>query len=75
MSGPQERPLVTANGKNVATAWLEDMLRAHWPIDQCVVAGTGCRSSTPQRSPRGSAAGTTVAEQRDDAAALYAVRR
>lgn len=30
---------MTAGGKNVAPAVLEDRLRAHWLVDQCVVVG------------------------------------
>ncbi|UKD57464.1 long-chain fatty acid--CoA ligase [Amycolatopsis sp. FU40] len=39
VSGRKKDLLVTANGKNIAAAWFEDTLRAHWLIDQCVVTG------------------------------------
>ena len=37
--------IVTAAGKNVAPAVLEDRLRSHGLISQCMVVGDGGRSS------------------------------
>jgi long-chain acyl-CoA synthetase len=41
ITGRKKEILVTAGGKNVAPAVLEDRLRAHHLIDQCVVVGDG----------------------------------
>jgi long-chain acyl-CoA synthetase len=39
ITGRKKEILVTAGGKNVAPAVLEDRLRAHWLISQCMVVG------------------------------------
>ena len=41
VTGRQKEILVTAGGKNVAPAVLEDRLRAHALVDQCLVVGDG----------------------------------
>lgn len=41
ITGRKKEILVTAGGKNVAPAVLEDRLRAHALIDQCLVVGDG----------------------------------
>ena len=41
VTGRKKEILVTAGGKNVAPAVLEDRLRAHALVDQCVVVGDG----------------------------------
>lgn len=41
ITGRKKEILVTAGGKNVAPAVLEDRLRAHPLIDQCIVVGDG----------------------------------
>ena len=41
ITGRKKEIIVTAGGKNVAPAVLEDRLRAHLLIDQCVVVGDG----------------------------------
>lgn len=41
ITGRKKEIIVTAGGKNVAPAILEDRLRAHLLIDQCVVVGDG----------------------------------
>ena len=41
ITGRKKEILVTAGGKNVAPAVLEDHLRAHHLIDQCIVVGDG----------------------------------
>ncbi len=41
ITGRKKEILVTAGGKNVAPAVLEDRLRAHVLIDQCMVVGDG----------------------------------
>ena len=39
ITGRKKEILVTAAGKNVAPAVLEDRLRAHWLVSQCMVVG------------------------------------
>ena len=41
ITGRKKEILVTAGGKNVAPAVLEDRLRAHALVDQCLVVGDG----------------------------------
>jgi long-chain acyl-CoA synthetase len=41
ITGRKKEIIVTAGGKNVAPAVLEDRLRAHLLVDQCVVVGDG----------------------------------
>ena len=41
VTGRKKEILVTAGGKNVAPAVLEDRLRAHVLVDQCIVVGDG----------------------------------
>jgi long-chain acyl-CoA synthetase len=41
ITGRKKEIIVTAGGKNVAPAVLEDRLRAHLLIDQCIVVGDG----------------------------------
>ena len=39
ITGRKKELIVTANGKNVAPTVLEDRVRAHWLISQCLVVG------------------------------------
>ena len=39
ITGRKKELIVTAGGKNVAPAVLEDRVRAHWLISQCLVVG------------------------------------
>ncbi|MFZ5872531.1 MAG: AMP-dependent synthetase/ligase, partial [Actinomycetota bacterium] len=39
ITGRKKEILVTSSGKNVAPAVLEDRLRAHWLVSQCMVVG------------------------------------
>lgn len=39
ITGRKKDVIVTASGKNVAPAVLEDTVRQHWLVDQCVVVG------------------------------------
>jgi long-chain acyl-CoA synthetase len=39
ITGRKKDLIITASGKNVAPAFLEDRLRAHWLIDECVLVG------------------------------------
>src|SRR4029078_10389851 len=41
ITGRKKEILVTAGGKNVAPAVLEDRLRSHVLVDQCIVVGDG----------------------------------
>src|SRR5204863_5730699 len=41
ITGRKKELIVTAGGKNVAPAVLEDRVRAHWLISQCLVVGDG----------------------------------
>ncbi len=41
ITGRKKDLIVTAAGKNVAPAVLEDRLRAHWLVSQCLVVGDG----------------------------------
>ena len=41
ITGRKKEILVTAGGKNVAPAVLEDRMRAHHLVDQCIVVGDG----------------------------------
>ena len=41
ITGRKKEIIVTAGGKNVAPAFLEDRLRAHLLVDQCLVVGDG----------------------------------
>ena len=41
ITGRKKDLIVTSAGKNVAPAVLEDRLRAHWLVSQCVVVGDG----------------------------------
>jgi long-chain acyl-CoA synthetase len=42
ITGRKKELIVTSGGKNVAPAVLEDRLRAHWLVSQCIVVGD-CR--------------------------------
>jgi long-chain acyl-CoA synthetase len=39
ITGRKKELIVTAGGKNVAPAVLEDRVRAHWLVSQCLVVG------------------------------------
>ncbi|WP_027927485.1 AMP-dependent synthetase/ligase [Amycolatopsis benzoatilytica] len=78
VSGRKKDLLVTAGGKNIAAAYFEDSLRAHWLIDQCVVTGdrlpfVGALFALDREAfdgwklDRAKPAGATVADLRDDA--------
>ncbi len=41
ITGRKKELIVTAAGKNVAPAVLEDRVRAHWLVSQCLVVGDG----------------------------------
>jgi long-chain acyl-CoA synthetase len=77
ITGRKKELLVTAAGKNVAPAVLEDRLRAHWLVSQCMVVGDGqpfiaaLITIDPEAFPawvkqHGRPADTTVAEMTED---------
>jgi long-chain acyl-CoA synthetase len=41
ITGRKKDLIITASGKNVAPAVLEDKLRAHWLVSECMVVGDG----------------------------------
>jgi long-chain acyl-CoA synthetase len=77
ITGRKKEILVTAGGKNVAPAPLEDRLRAHPLVSQCLVVGDGrpfisClitldpEALGPWKAQHGKPEGMTVAELRED---------
>ncbi|HEU4543766.1 MAG TPA: long-chain fatty acid--CoA ligase [Jiangellaceae bacterium] len=77
ITGRTKDIIVTATGKNIAPAFYEDRLRAHWLIDQCVLVGdrkpylAALVSLDPQaftqwKQDRGQPAAATLAELRND---------
>jgi long-chain acyl-CoA synthetase len=79
ITGRKKELIVTAAGKNVAPAVLEDRARAHWLVSQCLVVGDGrpfvaaLVTIDPEAFPAwlertGRPASTTVAELVDDPA-------
>jgi long-chain acyl-CoA synthetase len=78
ITGRKKELIVTAGGKNVAPAVLEDRVRAHWLISQCLVVGdqkpfvAALITIDPESFPtwlekNGRPADTTVADVLDDA--------
>ena len=79
ITGRQKDLIVTAAGKNVAPAVLEDRLRAHWLIGECLVVGdakpyiAALVAADPEaiaqwKADNGKAGTATVAELHDDPA-------
>jgi long-chain acyl-CoA synthetase len=77
ITGRKKEMIVTAGGKNVAPAVLEDRLRSHALISQCMVVGDGKpfvaalitldpEALGPWKERHGKAADATVAALRDD---------
>jgi long-chain acyl-CoA synthetase len=77
ITGRKKDLIITAGGKNVAPAVLEDRLRAHWLISECLVVGdakpfiaalvAADRETLAQwMADHGRPAAATVAELRDD---------
>jgi long-chain acyl-CoA synthetase len=77
ITGRKKELIVTAGGKNVAPAVLEDRVRAHWLISQCLVVGdqqpfiAALITIDPESWPTwleraGKPASATVAELADD---------
>jgi long-chain acyl-CoA synthetase len=79
ITGRKKDLIITAAGKNVAPALLEDRLRAHWLVSQCLVVGDGRpyiaalvaadpEALTQWKADNGRPDTATMAELRDDAA-------
>ena len=77
ITGRKKELIVTAGGKNVAPAVLEDRMRAHFLVSQCMVVGDrqpfiGCLVTIdqdalgPWKALKGKPAEATVADLRDD---------
>ena len=77
ITGRKKEMIVTAGGKNVAPAVLEDRMRMHALISQCMVVGDGrpfigvlvtidAETFGPWKARHGKAADATVADLRDD---------
>jgi long-chain acyl-CoA synthetase len=77
ITGRKKEMIVTAGGKNVAPAVLEDRLRSHALISQCMVVGDGRsfiaalitldpEALGPWKERHGKPADATVASRRDD---------
>ncbi|HEY1822878.1 MAG TPA: AMP-dependent synthetase/ligase [Trebonia sp.] len=77
ITGRKKEMIVTAGGKNVAPAVLEDRMRMHALISQCMVVGDGrpfvgvlvtidAEVFGPWKARNGKPAGATVADLRDD---------
>jgi long-chain acyl-CoA synthetase len=77
ITGRKKELIVTAGGKNVAPAVLEDRVRAHWLVSQCLVVGdqkpfiAALITLDPESLPswleeHGKPASTAVAELADD---------
>ncbi len=79
ITGRMKDLIITAAGKNVAPAVLEDRLRAHWLISQCLVVGDAKpyiaalvtvdpEALTQWKAANGRPQPATIAELRDDPA-------
>jgi long-chain acyl-CoA synthetase len=77
ITGRKKELIVTAGGKNVAPAVLEDRLRANWLVSQCMVVGdnqpyiAALVTIDPEAFPawvkqKGKPEGTTVADMTED---------
>jgi long-chain acyl-CoA synthetase len=85
ITGRKKDLIVTSSGKNVAPTVLEDRLRAHWLISQCVVVGDGRpfigalvtideAAFTPWKKEAGKPAEASVADLREDPDLLAALQ-
>lgn len=79
ITGRKKDLIITAAGKNVAPAMLEDRLRAHWLVSQCLVVGdakpyiAALVAADPEtlaqwKADNGKPARATIAELHDDPA-------
>jgi len=85
ITGRKKELIVTAGGKNVAPAVLEDRLRSHALISQAMVVGDGrpyvaalitldAEGLEPWKEQHGKPAGATIASLRDDPDVVSAVQ-
>ena len=85
ITGRKKEILVTAGGKNVAPAVLEDRLRGHWIISQCIVVGDSrpyiaalitidADSFPVWKAEHGKSEGATVADLATDSDLLASVQ-
>jgi len=85
ITGRKKDLIVTSGGKNVAPTVLEDRLRAHWLVSQCVVVGDGrpfigalvtidAEAFTPWKVEAGKPATATVTDLREDPDLLAALQ-
>ena len=85
ITGRKKDLIITSAGKNVAPAVLEDRLRAHWLISQCLVVGDAkpyiavLVAVDPEtfdqwKADNGKAAAATIADMSDDAALLAEIQ-
>ena len=85
ITGRKKEMIVTASGKNVAPTVLEDRLRSHALISQCMVVGDGkpfiaalitldADTLGPWKERHGKAADATIASLRDDPDLVAAVQ-
>jgi long-chain acyl-CoA synthetase len=86
ITGRKKELIVTAAGKNVAPVVLEDRLRSHALISQCMVVGDGRpfvatlitldpEAFDPWKERHGKPADATIASLRDDPALVASVQR
>jgi long-chain acyl-CoA synthetase len=77
LTGRKKDLIITASGQNVVPAALEDRLREHWLIEECVVTGDqrpyvgalvtlDAAAFTRWKQRQGRSASATIAELRDD---------
>jgi long-chain acyl-CoA synthetase len=85
ITGRKKDILITSSGKNVAPAVLEDRLRAHWLVSQCVVVGDARpfigalvtidpEAFTPWKAQADKPATASVADLREDTDLLSALQ-
>jgi len=85
ITGRKKDLLITSSGKNVAPAVLEDRLRAHWLVSQCIVVGDArpfigalvtidADAFTPWKKEAGKPATASVADLREDPDLLAALQ-
>jgi long-chain acyl-CoA synthetase len=85
ITGRKKEMIVTAGGKNVAPAVLEDRLRSHVLISQCMVVGDGkpyvaalitldAEALGPWREKAGKPADASIADMRDEPEVIAAVQ-
>jgi long-chain acyl-CoA synthetase len=85
ITGRKKDILITSSGKNVAPAVLEDRLRAHWLVSQCVVVGDqrpfigalvtiDAETFGPWKAEAGKPASASVADLHEDPDLLAALQ-